>query len=327
MRERCVVVNSFSKTYAMTGWRLGYCAAPRTSSSSMFLVLQQSSRGPATFIQDAGAAALTGPQDCVREMRAEYARSPSSKSIEALSAGFQNVDVLPPEGGFFAMIDMSRTGLHFRRRPPASAERTRRRCRARRAPTGPVAKARFASRSAAEATTLAAASNFFGTASQRYESRLHLRQDPIAHADAAWSIQRARSRLTSIDRRRSPLRQGIPSAVLHRRQRLSDRAARRRQSRRSREDIIRIVEICRKLPMPAHDARRRHIASRPGHRRRPAGRHLEVLQPDPRTECRGAMGARPARHRTRRTERAARSRTACASRPTSPPPAAPPSAA
>src|SRR5262249_2019986 len=52
-RERTVLVNSLSKTYAMTGWRVGYCAAPAPVVEAMLLVLQQSSRGPATFVQDA----------------------------------------------------------------------------------------------------------------------------------------------------------------------------------------------------------------------------------------------------------------------------------
>ena len=45
LRARTVVVNSLSKTYAMTGWRVGYCAAPAPIIQAMFLVLQQSSRG------------------------------------------------------------------------------------------------------------------------------------------------------------------------------------------------------------------------------------------------------------------------------------------
>ena len=60
LRARTIVVNSLSKTYAMPGWRVGYCAAPAAIIQAMFLVLQQSSRGPATFIQDAAAVALTG---------------------------------------------------------------------------------------------------------------------------------------------------------------------------------------------------------------------------------------------------------------------------
>ena len=73
-RARTVIVNSLSKTYAMTGWRVGYCAAPAPIIQAMLLVLQQSSRGPATFVQDAAAVALSGPQQCVEDMRLEYAR-------------------------------------------------------------------------------------------------------------------------------------------------------------------------------------------------------------------------------------------------------------
>ena len=108
LRDRCVIVNSFSKTYAMTGWRLGYCAAPKHILDTMFLVLQQSSRGPATFIQDAGQAALNGPQDAVDNMRAEYTNR-RTQVIEALK-DIPNVSVLPPEGGFFAMIDIRGLG-------------------------------------------------------------------------------------------------------------------------------------------------------------------------------------------------------------------------
>jgi aspartate/methionine/tyrosine aminotransferase len=99
LKGRYLHINSLSKTYAMTGWRVGYCAGPAEIIQRMFMVLAQSSRGPATFIQDAGAEALSGSQDCVAEMRAEYAR----RRDEVLAAGFP---VLAPEGGFFAMIDV-----------------------------------------------------------------------------------------------------------------------------------------------------------------------------------------------------------------------------
>ena len=104
LRERCVLINSLSKTYAMTGWRIGYCAGPASLIQSMFMVLAQSSRGPATFVQDAAAEALTGPQDCVAEMQQEYARR-REQAVTRLS-GIPGVSVLPPEGGFFAMADV-----------------------------------------------------------------------------------------------------------------------------------------------------------------------------------------------------------------------------
>jgi aspartate aminotransferase len=101
LRDRCVLVNSLSKTYSMTGWRVGYCAGPAPLIHAMFLVLAQSSRGPATFIQDAAAEALMGPQDCVTAMREEYARR-RAQVIEKLPG----VRVIAPEGGFFAMVDV-----------------------------------------------------------------------------------------------------------------------------------------------------------------------------------------------------------------------------
>jgi aspartate aminotransferase len=109
IRANTVVVNSLSKTYAMTGWRAGYCAAPAEVTRAMFLVLQQSSRGPATFIQDAAAAALAGPQDAVAAMRDEYSAR-RTQVLETLR-GLPRVQVLAPEGGFFAMVDARETGI------------------------------------------------------------------------------------------------------------------------------------------------------------------------------------------------------------------------
>ena len=88
----------------MTGWRVGYVAAPPKFVSAMLLVLQQSSRGPATFVQDAAAVALTGPQDCVVAMLAEYSRR---RDLVLTSLPH----VLAPEGGFFAMLDLRARGL------------------------------------------------------------------------------------------------------------------------------------------------------------------------------------------------------------------------
>jgi aminotransferase len=99
LRDRTVVVNALSKTYAMTGWRVGYVAAPAAFIRAMLLVLQQSSRGPATFVQDAAAVALTGPQECVRQMLAEYTHR-RKLVLESLP------HMLAPEGGFFAMMDL-----------------------------------------------------------------------------------------------------------------------------------------------------------------------------------------------------------------------------
>jgi aspartate/methionine/tyrosine aminotransferase len=109
LQARTILINSLSKTYAMTGWRVGYCAAPAPIAQAMFLSLQQASRGPATFIQDAAATALMGPQDAVASMRAEYTRR--RQTVLDTLATLRRVRVLAPEGGFFAMVDARGTGF------------------------------------------------------------------------------------------------------------------------------------------------------------------------------------------------------------------------
>jgi aspartate/methionine/tyrosine aminotransferase len=107
-RGRTIVVNSLSKTYGMTGWRVGYCAGPAEVIRGMLLVLQQSSRGPATFVQDAAAAALTGDQQHVRGMNAEY-QARRDRVLAALR-GIPGVAALVPEAGLFVMVDVRGLG-------------------------------------------------------------------------------------------------------------------------------------------------------------------------------------------------------------------------
>jgi aspartate/methionine/tyrosine aminotransferase len=107
-RARTVLVNSLSKTYAMTGWRVGYCAGPAELIAAMALVLQQSSRGPATFVQDAATAALTSDQACVTRMAAEF-QARRDLVLERLG-GLPGVEPLPPEGGLFVMLDIRGLG-------------------------------------------------------------------------------------------------------------------------------------------------------------------------------------------------------------------------
>jgi len=103
-RERVVLVNSLSKTYAMTGWRVGYCAGPAEVIAAMLLVLQQSSRGPATFVQDAAAFALRDEQSWVRQQAAEY-QTRRDQVVSRLQ-GIAGVVPLVPEGGLFVMVDV-----------------------------------------------------------------------------------------------------------------------------------------------------------------------------------------------------------------------------
>jgi aspartate/methionine/tyrosine aminotransferase len=107
-RQRTIVINSLSKTYAMTGWRVGYCAGPEETISAMYLILQQSSRGPATFVQDAAECALASDQECVRRMAAEY-QVRRDRVVERLR-DIPGVEPLVPEGGLFVMVDIRGIG-------------------------------------------------------------------------------------------------------------------------------------------------------------------------------------------------------------------------
>lgn len=108
-QSRTVLINSLSKTYAMTGWRVGYCAGPAEIIRAMLLVLQQSSRGPATFVQDAASCALRGDQSYVRQMAAEY-QTRRDQVVSRLQ-GIPGVQPLPAEGGLFVMVDVRPLGL------------------------------------------------------------------------------------------------------------------------------------------------------------------------------------------------------------------------
>jgi aspartate/methionine/tyrosine aminotransferase len=107
-RSRTILVNSLSKAYAMTGWRVGYCAGPAAVIRAVLLILQQSSRGPATFVQDAAAYALREEQSSVRRMTAEY-QARRDQVVRALR-GIGGVEPLVPEGGLFVMLDVRGLG-------------------------------------------------------------------------------------------------------------------------------------------------------------------------------------------------------------------------
>ena len=102
-RQRTITLNSFSKTYAMTGWRLGYAVAPPSIIESMAKMNAVAGRAAAAFVQRAGLAALDGPQDCVSQMAESYARR-RDIILEEL-ATVPGIQYFPPEGAFYVWID------------------------------------------------------------------------------------------------------------------------------------------------------------------------------------------------------------------------------
>lgn len=109
MQERTIIVNGFSKPYAMTGWRLGYLAAPRDLVRQIAKVHSHTITCATSFAQVGGTAAYDGPQDCIIMMNAAYDRRRRLVS-EGLSA-LPGVTCPLPEGAFYAFADIRGTGL------------------------------------------------------------------------------------------------------------------------------------------------------------------------------------------------------------------------
>jgi aspartate aminotransferase/aminotransferase len=109
--SRVISAYSFSKTYAMTGWRLGYVTGARRLVESVVKVLESQSSCAPSISQKAAEAALTGPQDCVRTMRAAYLRR-RDRVVARLSEARLLISV--PRGAFYIMADVSPSRLSSR---------------------------------------------------------------------------------------------------------------------------------------------------------------------------------------------------------------------
>ncbi len=109
MFERTVVVDGFSKTYAMTGWRLGFGIMNEGLAKHMATLMNNSTSCTATFVQRAGIAALTGPQDEVAAMVAEFRRR-RDVVVKGLNA-LPGVSCPSPAGAFYAFPRVEGTGL------------------------------------------------------------------------------------------------------------------------------------------------------------------------------------------------------------------------
>jgi aspartate aminotransferase len=109
MAERTVVINGFSKAYAMTGWRLGWLAAPESIATLAMNLHSQGVTSASSFAMAAGVAALNGPQDCIAEMRAAYADR-RRFMVEALN-GIDGIECQAPDGAFYLFPRFPNTGL------------------------------------------------------------------------------------------------------------------------------------------------------------------------------------------------------------------------
>jgi aspartate/methionine/tyrosine aminotransferase len=109
MLEKTIILDGFSKTYAMTGWRMGYGVMPTWLVEAVTKLMVNSNSCTASFTQRAGIAALNGPQDCVSQMVAEFRRRRDAicKGLNAIP-GFR---CAIPGGAFYAFANVTGTGV------------------------------------------------------------------------------------------------------------------------------------------------------------------------------------------------------------------------
>lgn len=103
--DRTIVLNGISKAYSMTGWRIGYAAGPEVLIKAMTKIQSQSTSNPTSISQAAAVAALTGPQDCVKEMVVAFEER-HAFLVNALNE-IDGVECLPSDGTFYAFPNMS----------------------------------------------------------------------------------------------------------------------------------------------------------------------------------------------------------------------------
>jgi aspartate aminotransferase len=104
-KEHVVILGSLSKTYAMTGWRAGFALGPKQIISAMSKLQSQSTSNATSFVQKAAVAALTGPQQCVSEMRANFLTL-----RDRVLAGLKTIPGIScsvPQGAFYVYPNVS----------------------------------------------------------------------------------------------------------------------------------------------------------------------------------------------------------------------------
>jgi aspartate aminotransferase len=119
--DRIIVVDGVSKTYAMTGWRIGWSIANERLAKALDTVQGQSTTNPTAIAQHAAVAALTGPQEEVEKMRAAFEKRRGAM-VEGLRS-IPGVECRMPEGAFYAFADCRGLyGIPYKGKPIASDE-------------------------------------------------------------------------------------------------------------------------------------------------------------------------------------------------------------
>lgn len=105
-----ITVNGFSKVYAMTGWRLGYTAAPAEIAKAIGIIQSHTTSNPTSFAQYGALAALQGDQGMITDMVEEYdmRRQYMMSRLQKIN----NIEIVEPEGAFYFLVDTTKIGLN-----------------------------------------------------------------------------------------------------------------------------------------------------------------------------------------------------------------------
>jgi aspartate aminotransferase len=105
LKDRTITVSGASKSYAMTGWRMGWAVAPAAVVKAMDTIQSQETSCPSSVSQAALIAALDGPQECVAQMRAEFAAR--RELTCGLLKQLPGIELPVPDGAFYAFFNVS----------------------------------------------------------------------------------------------------------------------------------------------------------------------------------------------------------------------------
>ena len=107
--DQTITINGFSKAYAMTGWRLGYTAAPKKIAEAIDTIQSHTTSNPTTFAQYGAIAALQGDQQIVSDMRDEF--DVRRQYMMGRLSAIKNVRVVEPKGAFYFLVDIEPIGI------------------------------------------------------------------------------------------------------------------------------------------------------------------------------------------------------------------------
>lgn len=109
MKDRSIIVNGFSKAYSMTGWRLGYVAAPLDIISAMIRIHQYTVTCATAFVQAGGVSAITSSQECVTHMVSEFDKR--RKMVVSRLQDIEGINCQAPKGAFYAFPSIKEMGM------------------------------------------------------------------------------------------------------------------------------------------------------------------------------------------------------------------------